>query len=163
PRISYYDTTNFDLKYASKSGAVWTLEIVDAPGNLGAYTSIALDAQGNPRISYQGPGGRLNYTDSAVHLLSPVGGERWVAGSQQTVRWSGSGTVSISISEDGGFSYTTLLSGISSNIVGVTVPALTTEQARMRISRSSPFSTSDSPGYFLIAPDLVSPWWVRTV
>jgi len=46
--------------------------------------------------------------------------------------------------------------------VVLTVPAFVTEQARIRISRSSPFSTSDSPGYFSIAPDLVSPWWMRT-
>jgi flagellar hook capping protein FlgD len=164
PHVSYSDATNGDLKYASKSGAVWTLETVDANGSVGAYTSLALDAQGNPHVSYSdATNGDLKFTDSAVHLLSPVGGERWAAGSQETVRWSGAGTVSILISDDGGFSYATLLSGISSNTVGITVPALITEQARVRISRSSPFSTSDSPGYFLISPDLVSPWWVRTV
>jgi len=45
--------TSGDLKYASKSSAVWMLETVDATGDVGAHTSLALDAQGNPRISYQ--------------------------------------------------------------------------------------------------------------
>ncbi len=164
PRISYYDNTNNDFKFASKNAAVWTIETVDAAGDVGFRSSLALDAQGNPRISYHDDtNGDLKYTDSAVHLLSPVGGERWAVGSQQTVRWSGAGSVSIEISDDGGFSYTTLLSSISANQVSINVPALTTEQARLRISRASPFSTSDSPGYIQIAPDLVSPWWTKTV
>ena len=163
PRISYFDGFLVHLKYASKSGSVWTFETVDPSGFVGEHTSLALDAQGNPRISYlDATNGDLKYTDSAVHLLSPVGGERWAAGSQQTVRWSGAGTVSILISDDGGFSYSTLLSAVSSNAVTLTVPALTTEQARVRISRPSPLSTSESRGYFMIAPDLVSPWWTGT-
>ena len=163
PRISYYDVTNGDLKYASKGGGIWTLETVDTNGNVGQYTSLTLDAQGNPRISYwDATNGDLRYTDSAVHLLSPVGGERWAAGSQQTVRWSGAGTVSIEISENGGFGYSTLLSS-SSNTVALTVPSLTTEQARVRIRRASPISTSESGGFFSVAPDLVSPWWSKTV
>ena len=35
PRISYYDETGEDLKYAAKNGATWTLETVDATGSVG--------------------------------------------------------------------------------------------------------------------------------
>ena len=42
PHISYYDSTNGDLKYAAKSGGSWTLETVDAPGDVGRYTSLVL-------------------------------------------------------------------------------------------------------------------------
>ena len=54
PNISYYDVTNGDLKYASKSsGGVWTIENVTQPGyNVGRYTSLDLDALGYPHISY---------------------------------------------------------------------------------------------------------------
>lgn len=52
PRISYYDSTNKDLKYAAWDGASWNIETVDSTGNLGDHTSIALDESGHPHISY---------------------------------------------------------------------------------------------------------------
>jgi hypothetical protein len=60
PHISYFHQNNevelpvADLKYATRSGGVWTIEIVDGAGlpYLGEYTSIALDSQGDPHISY---------------------------------------------------------------------------------------------------------------
>lgn len=66
PHISYYDASNGDLKYASWDGSSWQIEIADAgevisvsPGGrittetVGYYTSLALDAFGNPHISYR--------------------------------------------------------------------------------------------------------------
>jgi RHS repeat-associated protein len=52
PRISYYDSTNGDLKYASWTGSAWNIQTVDSTGNVGQYTSLALDSSGNPHISY---------------------------------------------------------------------------------------------------------------
>jgi hypothetical protein len=52
PHVSYFDNTNNDLKYARKSGGVWTIETADGAGSVGEYTSLALDASGNPHISY---------------------------------------------------------------------------------------------------------------
>jgi hypothetical protein len=52
PRISYYDNTNHDLKYASWNGSAWIIQTVDSPGDVGMYSSLALDAGGNPHISY---------------------------------------------------------------------------------------------------------------
>ncbi|MBD3399003.1 MAG: T9SS type A sorting domain-containing protein, partial [Candidatus Coatesbacteria bacterium] len=46
------DRTNWDLKYAAWNGASWELETVDSSGNVGLYTSLALDSSGNPHISY---------------------------------------------------------------------------------------------------------------
>ncbi|MBU0569004.1 choice-of-anchor D domain-containing protein, partial [bacterium] len=52
PHISYYDGTNYDLKYASYNGSAWNIQTVDSSGYVGQYTSLALDGSGQPHISY---------------------------------------------------------------------------------------------------------------
>ncbi len=52
PRISYYDQTNGELKYAAWNGTSWAIMTVDSAGDVGQYTSLALDASGYPHISY---------------------------------------------------------------------------------------------------------------
>lgn len=66
PRISYYYANDAsgsrtgDLKYAyCNTGAAclttptdWTVVTIDSTGDVGGYTSIALDSSGNPRIAY---------------------------------------------------------------------------------------------------------------
>ena len=53
PHISYYDESNGHLKYATKTGSLWTNETVDTAVNVGGYTSLVLDGTGNPHISYR--------------------------------------------------------------------------------------------------------------
>jgi hypothetical protein len=57
PHISYYDATNGDLKYAHGTGPdewhlEWYTETVDSKGDVGQYTSIVLDDEGDPHITY---------------------------------------------------------------------------------------------------------------
>ena len=52
PRISYYDNSNLDLKYAAWNGTSWAIEPVDSAGQAGEFISLALDSNGYPRISY---------------------------------------------------------------------------------------------------------------
>ena len=56
PHISYYDTmfTNDNLKYAgwSDAGSSWSIQIVDSAGNVGLYSSLALDSSDRYYISY---------------------------------------------------------------------------------------------------------------
>lgn len=61
--ISYYDATSENLKYAKKVGAgSWSIETVDAPGNVGIESSIVVDSSGTPHISYHdGANGDLKY------------------------------------------------------------------------------------------------------
>ena len=66
PHISYYDQTDEDLKYARWIGSMWIIETVDigeAPvGRAGAYSSLALDSNDYPHISYlDRAGGHLKY------------------------------------------------------------------------------------------------------
>jgi len=165
PRISY---TQAWLGFVSKTlGGSWVAELVEPVATSptsNAASCVALDREGNPRISYIDNGAAdLKYADAAIHLVNPVGGERWAAGSTQTIRWTGNGAVSVMLSSDGGLTYSTLAPSATGNAVTLTIPVVATESARIRLSRTSPLSTSDSPGYFAIAPDLVSPWWTTTV
>jgi len=57
PHISYYDTGNGDLKYAwcdmdCGNTGNWNKVTVDRDGYVGEYTSLALDTNNNPHISY---------------------------------------------------------------------------------------------------------------
>lgn len=58
PRISYYDFTNGDLRYAycdadCGNPSNWIKFTINSSGDVGGYTSMALDSTtGNPRISY---------------------------------------------------------------------------------------------------------------
>lgn len=52
PHISYYDGSNFQLKYAVRTPYGWNVEVVDSEGHVGKYSSIAVDQSGYPHISY---------------------------------------------------------------------------------------------------------------
>jgi ribosomal protein L40E len=70
PRISYYDSTNGDLKYAAWSTQIlppgWLINTVDYTGDVGQYTSIALDSSGHSHISYYDKtNGDLKYLGSS--------------------------------------------------------------------------------------------------
>jgi len=59
PRISYYDATSKNLKYAALEYGVWSTEVVDTEGEVGSNTAIALDpVTGLPRIAYRDDGNR---------------------------------------------------------------------------------------------------------
>jgi hypothetical protein len=53
PHISYYDNSNYDLKYAAWNGSSWDIETVDSAVDVGAFTSLALDSSSRPHISYR--------------------------------------------------------------------------------------------------------------
>jgi hypothetical protein len=75
--ISYLDNTNRCLKYAKSSGSGWSIQTVDSVGNYVNQnwfnqTSLALDANGYPHISYyNGLKNNLGYAywNSSVWLI----------------------------------------------------------------------------------------------
>ena len=56
PHISYYDAINGKLKYASIYNDVWEVETIteagDSGANVGMYTSLEIDSDNRPHISY---------------------------------------------------------------------------------------------------------------
>jgi hypothetical protein len=55
--ISYFDCINHDLRYVERAGEYWgNPEIVTYGGQVGLYSSLAIDAQGTPHIAYYDEG-----------------------------------------------------------------------------------------------------------
>jgi PKD repeat protein len=52
PHVSYYDALHLDLKYAYRDASGWTSQTIDSDGDVGRYTSLAMDGDGHPHISY---------------------------------------------------------------------------------------------------------------
>lgn len=52
PHIAFWDPTPNLLRYASKSGGIWTIETADPVPDNGRVATLALDASGNPHIFY---------------------------------------------------------------------------------------------------------------
>lgn len=66
--VSFYDSTNEDLRYATcaarcSTTASWQAATVDAAGNVGWYTSLALDESGRLHVSYYA------FTNNALRFI----------------------------------------------------------------------------------------------
>lgn len=52
PHITFFDDVGQQLKYATKSGLVWNIDTVDADGSAGRFSSLVMDENDYPHISY---------------------------------------------------------------------------------------------------------------
>ncbi len=136
--------------------------------NLGSSVSAAGDVNGDgyagvivgvPFNDAAGPSAGRAYviTSRPYEVLSPNGGEQWVAGTEVTVRWLGLGLADIALSTDGGLTYATLVSGVGGapdNRFVVTAPFSPSEGAKVRVSESgrpaTHMSSDVSDGVFSI-------------
>ena len=78
-------------------------------------------------------------TSGRYRVLSPNGGEQWVIGREQSVRWLGADLADLWISFDSGGSYSLLASGVGGgeqNQFAVITPPPATAYARIRVSAS---------------------------
>jgi hypothetical protein len=67
-RISYYDATAGDLKFASRVASNWAIEVVDAAGDVGSFTSDAVDFEGKSHVVYyDATNGALKYAKGSPH------------------------------------------------------------------------------------------------
>jgi hypothetical protein len=70
--ISYWDSTNNDLKYATNASGAWVPETLDSSGDKGETTSIAIDSSNYVHISYYDAGNHdLKYATNASGAWVP--------------------------------------------------------------------------------------------
>jgi hypothetical protein len=50
--ISYYDISDRELEYLFGMGGVWYMQTLDDYGDVGRYSSLALEPGGQPRIAF---------------------------------------------------------------------------------------------------------------
>lgn len=75
PHISYWDSHEDVLRYVWFDGS-WHNNVVGSEQNVGAYSSLAIDYQGNPCISYQDyANGYLKYAHIPLSGLPTPGGQ----------------------------------------------------------------------------------------
>ncbi|MHB8879265.1 MAG: hypothetical protein ACYC8T_36675 [Myxococcaceae bacterium] len=90
--VSYYDVTNGDLKLAVRaSDGQWTTMKVDGTGaDLGLYTSIAIDSDGLPGISYFQRGGGADFDPGTCPAPIPTGDKAFIT----ALKYAHAGTAS---------------------------------------------------------------------
>jgi hypothetical protein len=147
----YYDITNNDLKYASKWGWTWSIETIASNRDIGYEPSIAIDAQGNPRISfYDATNGDLDYASAAIELAEPSPGVVWPVGASREVTWNGTGRADLFMSVDGGRSWDLLQSRVTGGSQRIVVPHAPSKFAQLKLERAVPYSASATPGLFTV-------------
>lgn len=159
PRVAFYETLPgaATVHYAIRTGPdQWEVEDVDRAGIVGDYCALALDRQGNARISYfDGGAGHLRYADASLYVREPAGSDTWPVGADRTIRWDGIGPVDVSLSVDGGRTYEPIEQGILDRTLSIRVPHAPTRFARVRITRTSPFATAETDSLFTIDASVV--------
>ena len=91
PRISFYDESKGDLKYASWDGSTWVITTVYSAGKVGEYSSLAFDNSDKPCISfYDGSHKDLMYAswDGSRWVITTVDGTNYKKG-QKWGNWDG--------------------------------------------------------------------------
>jgi hypothetical protein len=64
--LSYFDNNSADLVFASLAADGWQLETVDSDGDVGRFSSLAVDAGGTPHISYYAGDGTVRYATKSA-------------------------------------------------------------------------------------------------
>jgi len=127
------------------------------------FADLIVGAYGN---SAGGAGAGRAYVTSvfAYRVLSPNGGEQWVAGRPATVRWLGHDPADVAVSLDGGVSWSPRATGVggeAENEYTFTAPGPATSLAKVRLTYSgqtaSRATSDESDGVFRIVLPALPP------
>lgn len=156
---------NVKIEYSTDNGSTWNV-IAASASNTGNYTWTAPDISTNSalvRVSDAADGSPSDVSDAVftivqsqgLTLVSPNGGESWLAGSTQDITWSSTGIIAdvkLEYSIDTGSSWNVITASTdNSGSYPWTVPNVATATALLRISDATDGSPADeSDAVFII-------------
>ncbi|MDX5447168.1 MAG: PKD domain-containing protein, partial [Bacteroidota bacterium] len=151
---------------------------VRAVDSLNNMEQVTLDnpAAGNYTVTVAGtsvPTGPQEYylvyvmENDGIEVTHPIGGESWISGSQNTIRWNApgnTGNFTIEYSTNGGSTWTTISSSVPGNrrYWSWIAPNLTTGQALVRVSRGSVSAQSQTTFSLMDEPINLAISWACT-
>jgi len=161
--------TNVNIELSRNGGATWTPLFTNIP-NDGSETWTVTPGdttEGLFRITVSTNPGVSDTSDSAFNIvtpkltvLAPNGGEQWVTGTSQVIRWlpvGFDGNVNIELTRNGGTTFETLFTNVeNSGQINWTVTDPGSGNARVRItpiSRPDLVDESDGP-FTIVAPSI---------
>lgn len=140
---------NIKIEFSSDNGQAWNTIIASVPASVGAFTwnipNSLSTASGRIKITDIANSAFVDSSESAfkigwVRVLTPNGGENWLAGTQRTISWTNSASISnvnIEYTLDSVWipitSNLTTSSPLTQNYTW-TVPSLETSTGRIRVS-----------------------------
>jgi len=74
PALTYFDNNTQNLKYAERNDNAWSIETVVEAGDVGRFSSLAIDDEGTPHISFYE---NIDETSGTVRYATRVG-RTWV-------------------------------------------------------------------------------------
>jgi hypothetical protein len=175
---------NVKIEYTINGGADWKLIIADTVSS-GVYNWLVPNentTQAKIRISKAGTGfpygiSAANFTINnqvvkQLSIISPNGGENWLAGTSQQIKWSGAGVTKVNVdyTADNGISWLNIASNISSTgaLSWDPVPNVTSTQCLVRVSdafdgkttavSNAPFSISPVKTIKIVKPVAGDVW-----
>ncbi len=159
-----------NIKYTSDNGSEWklikagaenrgTFEWNPVPSIPSDYCKVKIStADGNLSDESDTSFRIVRLQEESISLLSPIGGERWPAGSKQTIKWASSGIESVKIeySTDSGINWhlVQLVNNVVTSYLWNPVTASVSSNALIRISDSRDgYPSAQSSSCFTISPE----------
>ncbi len=152
------NVSNVKIEYTTDAGSTWKLVISSAPAAAGTYAwtvpsepstycIIRISDALNATITSQTAGYFTIFTRT-IKLNSPVGGEKWRVGSQQTISMSPGNidSMQIELSTNNGTTWTKIISNLPGTISSYPwiVPDAASSLCRIRVSNMGNLAVKDS-------------------